>query len=273
MKTLYEAHEESAADVTLTTQRLAAGQDRLHTDIANLNDLFVQLAQSLTRASDEVARDVGHLRNALVETRVDIEVVQRRLRRMEDRTSTAIASSTRTMIDTIRKSGTSTQDTVERLHVTVQRGFAMVQARSGGQPRCDHDELAAWLRSNPLILAFARLLYTGSGQRIENQPREDRIVSRLAHVSREVVSTPSVIAGTFLLALRASSPGERAIYASIAFLLFVSSKTIQLHKTPDIVHVIFVVDMFDVCFEIPLRQADSSEVRRTQYSLWNLLTQ
>jgi len=145
MKTLYEAHEESAADLTLAAQRLAAGQDELHTDIANVNDLFIQLAQSLASASDGVARDVRQLKDALMETRVDIAAVQRGLRRMEDRTSTAIASSTRTMIDTVRSSAASTQDRANRLHVTVHRGFAMVEARfgAGGQARCDHDEVAA----------------------------------------------------------------------------------------------------------------------------------
>ena len=68
MKTMYEAHEESAADLTLAAQHLAAGQDELHTDIAKVNDLFIQLAQFIASASDEVARDVRQLKDALMET-------------------------------------------------------------------------------------------------------------------------------------------------------------------------------------------------------------
>jgi len=121
--------------------------------------------------------------------------------------------------------------------------------------------------SSPILLSslLPKIFYSRANQQIEGQSSENRIASHLTNVSREVVSAPSVIAGTFLLALRASSPGERAIYALLALILVVSSKTIQFYKTPGMMHVIFVVDMFDVCFEIPLRQAESSEVRRSQH--------
>ena len=119
--------------------------------------------------------------------------------------------------------------------------------------------------ANPLVLAFAQLVYSQDNHHVSKfsascsdvaaRPSQ-ALASRLP---RDITSAP-VIAGTFALALRANTGNERAVYAMLTFLLFVASKMLQLYKTPSVSHVIFVVDMFNVCVEVSFSDATSSVV-------------
>lgn len=249
---------------------LALCQDELRTDIVGTKLLFDKLLAALDVAHKELGGVGKQLQRNLVRTHIDLVAVRRQLHELQN-TAAALQRAETLTQETVERVGASnqraTQESIERLGLIVQQGFTLIEARftSGNQLSGDWDRLATWLSVNPLVIAFTRLLISQDEQQVDNSSAnrssmvEQPLQALVSRLSRNVASPP-LIAGAFILALRADFGSERAAYAMLTFLLFLASKMMQLYKTPTISHVIFVVDMFDVCVEIIFSNATSSAV-------------
>lgn len=221
----------------------------------------------------EVAGISEQLQRNLARTQLDMLAVRQQLHDLK--TTVANNSTVERRVgalthEAVERVGADTLESIERLGVTVQQGFTMIEARftSGDRRNYNRNQLAAQLMANPLILALARILYT-QGSHPANRFSADRSI-KLAELSASALvwrlpreaTSPTVIAGTFLLALRANSSNERAAYAILSFLLFLTSRMLELYKSPVMSHIIFVVDLFDTCVEVNIAKATSSIVSR-----------
>jgi len=255
------------------SQNIAARQDDVQTDIAGVNSLFDKLLAALNAVHEEVGGIGELLRRNLARTHHDLVAARQQLCDLQNTAATLERMGALTH-ETVERVGASTQratqESIERLGVAMQHGFTLIEARitSGNRRQGGRDQLAARLNTNPHVFFSTRLPYSQEEQLAADSSAHHSSVMvdssqvLVSQVPREVASLP-VIAGAFVLAIRADTGNERAMYAMLTLLLFLTSKMLQLYKTPTISHVIFVVDMFDVCIEVIFSNATSSAVSCT----------
>jgi len=264
VQTLHDAYDRSATQLTQLAQNLGFSQNELRADVSEVKSFFEKLLVVLDAVREEVSELGERLERNLTMTQVDITAVRQQLRELQTviATTTTVERAAELTQATIERTGTSTHSTIERvgvttlesierLEVTVQQGFSAITHHGlVNNHQCDSNQVAVWLAANPVLLGFARLLYSQDIRQAygpttqysvlaESQPSTSLVVQ----LSREVTS-PTAIACAFLLALRANTTSERAAYAVLSFLLFLTSKTLQLYNNPLISHVVIFVDIF-----------------------------
>ncbi|KAH7102337.1 hypothetical protein BKA62DRAFT_769771 [Auriculariales sp. MPI-PUGE-AT-0066] len=87
----------------------------------------------------------------------------------------------------------------------------------------------------------------------------------IANAPRELLSREAITTAVFL-ALSSQNAADRTCYTCMALAFLVLRCLSSMCKTPAVVHIVFLVDLFDVTVEVPLASASSS-VELQQYLL------